>query len=153
MGRKRRWWSKRAKKESERRERELAEKKAKDRSDSEHRQEEIKVLWSLDDEQPRTTKNLKARELKRKQLKAQKLKQLLRSVEDLTGHDDIVDQVRELVRLVALQDREIEYLMRFRRDWEEIEAHYPGQLENLYTARVFDQIRLSVGKLPAEVKP
>ena len=82
MGRKRRWWSKKAEKERERQERELAEKKAKDRADSEDRHEEIKVLWGLDDQQLGTAKNPKERKLKEKQLKAQKLKQLLKSVED-----------------------------------------------------------------------
>ena len=151
MSRKRRGWSKKAEREYERRERELAEKKEKARSESEDRQEEIKVLWGLAEQQLGTAKNLKERKLKEKQLKAQKLKQLLKSVEDLTGHDDLVDPVRELIRLAVLQDREIEYLMQFRRDWEQIEAHYPDQLENLYSESLFP-LRPLIEKL-AEQKP
>ena len=78
MSGKRRWRSKKAEKEYERLERELAEKKEKARSESEDRQEEIKVLWGLAEQQLGTAKNPKERKLKEKQLKAQKLKQLLK---------------------------------------------------------------------------
>jgi hypothetical protein len=148
-----RWWSKKAKKEFERRERELAEEKAKGRSDSEDRQEKIKVLWGLDEQQIRAAKNPKERKLKEQKLKAQKLQQLLKSVEDLAGNHDLVDRVSELIELAGSQDREIEYLMKFRRDWEQIEAHYPDRLENLYTASLFGPFDAFMEKLLSEQKP
>jgi hypothetical protein len=149
MKRKRRRLSK---KKLEQLEREEAEKESKARSESEDRQEEIKVLWGLAEQQLGTAKNPKERKLKEKQLKAKKLTQLLKSVEDLTGNDDLVDPVRELIRLAALQDREIEYLMQFRRDWERIDAHYPDQLENLSSASLFD-LRLFIETRLAEQNP
>jgi hypothetical protein len=74
----RRRWTKKAEKEYQREKRELAEKKEKAGSESEDRQEEIKVLWGLAEQQLGIAKN---RKLKEKQLKAQKLKQLLKSLE------------------------------------------------------------------------
>ena len=142
-------WTKKAEKEYQREKRELAEEKEKARSESEDRQEQIKVLWGLAEQQLGIAKN---RKLKEKQLKAQKLKQLLKSLEALTGNDDLVDPVKELIRLAALQDREIEYLTQFRRDWEEIDAHYPEQLENLRSANFHAGMR-SLAEKHAEQKP
>ena len=151
MSGKRRSRTKKAEKEYERLGRELAEKKEKASSESEDRQEEIKVLWGLAEQQLGIAKN--ERKLKEKQLKAQKLKQLLKSLEDLTGNDDLVDPVRELIRLAALQDREIEYLTQFRRDWEEIDAHYPEQLENLSMREPIHAGMRSLAEKHAEQKP
>src|SRR5262245_60147326 len=120
MGRKRRWWSKKAEKEDERLERELAEEKAKDRADSEDRQENIKVLWGLK-EQDLKGKTYNQRERKEREIKSQKLEKVVRSVRALTDNDAFIGEVEELVELAHLQDREIEYLMQFRRDWEQIE--------------------------------
>ena len=64
MGRERRWRSKKAEKESERRERELVEEKAKGRSEFEDRQERIKVLWDLGDHLLKSAKNPKGEKLK-----------------------------------------------------------------------------------------
>jgi len=79
MGRKRRSWSKKAEKEYERYEREEAEKKAKDRADSEHRHEQIKVLWDLDEQRLSASKN-KDRKLTEQKLKHRKLKDLRESL-------------------------------------------------------------------------
>jgi hypothetical protein len=148
MGRKRRRWSKKAEKEYERRERELAEEKAKARSDSEDRQQKIKVRWDLDEQQLNASKN-KDRKLTEQKLKEQKLKDLLKSARDSTDDDNLLDRISELIELAALQDREIEYLMKFRRDWEEIETHYPDQLENLYITSLLPIFRLDAVKLSA----
>jgi hypothetical protein len=153
MGRKRRWWSKKAEKERERQERELAEKKAKDRADSEDRHEEIKVLWGLDDQQFGTAKNPKDRKLTEERLKNQKLKDLLKSIRNSRENDNLVDRISELIELVVLQDREIAYLMKFRRDWELIEAHYPDQLENLHGTSVFAKLQLLPKQILAHQTP
>src|SRR5436309_9087767 len=123
--------SKKAKKEYERLERERVEHEEKARIESEDRRERIKVLWDLDEQQLRAAKNPKERKRKEQELKAKKLKELLKSVRDSTGNDDLVDRVSELIELAALQDREIEYLVQFQRDCERIHARYPEQLENL----------------------
>ena len=88
------------------------------------------MWWGLDDQQLSSAKNPRERKFKEKQLKAQKLRQLLRSVKDSSGNDDLVDRVGELVGLAALQDHEIDYLRQFQRDWERIAAHYPDRLES-----------------------
>ena len=137
MGRKRR----RSKKYYERLERELAEEKAKDRADSENRQERIKVLWDLDELRRNASKNPKNGKLTERKLKKQKLKGLLESISDSTGNKDLEAQITELIELAGLQDREIEYLMQFRRHWEEIEAHYPERLEDLLAASLFPIFR------------
>ena len=51
------------------------------------------------------------------------------------------EPIRSLVELVSLQKAEIEYLMKFGRDWEQIEAHYPDRLEDLLTASLFPIFR------------
>jgi hypothetical protein len=141
MGRKRRRWSKKYEKESERLERELAEEKAKDRADSEHRHEQIKVLWDLNEQQLSASKNPKDRKLTEQKLKQRKLKDLPTSIRESTENDDLVDRISELIELVLLQDLEIEYLMKFRRDCEQIEAHYPDRLEDLYIASLLPIFR------------
>jgi hypothetical protein len=112
-----------SKKEYERLEREDAEREAKARSDSEDRQQKIRVLWGLKGARP--------------QLKEQKLKKLMHSIR-LTGGDALIDEVGELVELVALQDREIEYLTQFRDDLEGMRKHCPNELQNLIN-RVADK--------------
>lgn len=127
MGRKRRSWSEKDEREYERYERERAEKKAKDRADSEHRHEQIKVRWDLDEQQLSASKN-KDRKLTEQKLKERKLNDLLTSIRESTENNDLVDRIDELIELVILQNLEIEYLMPFRRQWEEIETRYPGRL-------------------------
>lgn len=106
MSGKRRWRrSKKAEREFERLKGERAEHEAKARTESEERQERIKVLWQeiqSGDLVNETNKDLAENEL-----------------------------VRCLVGLVEKQKCEIEYLTQFRRAWERIDAHYPDQLENL----------------------
>ena len=152
-------------KDSERIERLLAEIESKARSQSEERQEKIKVLWDLDERQLKAAKNPTERKDIEQKLKAQKLKKLLKSVGKLADDDKIIDRIlelrvelkelgeddkvfnrifdriRELVDLVGLQDREIEYLAEFRRDWELIRNHDPQELENLYSASLMSLMR------------
>ena len=141
MGRKHRSWSKKAEKESERRQPEEAEKKAKDRVDSDNRHEDIKVRWAFNEQKLNASKNPKDRKLTEQKLKRQKLDDLLESVKDSTDNRNLVDRISELIELVGLQDREIDYLMQFRRDWGQIEALYPDRLEGLLTASLFPIFR------------
>jgi hypothetical protein len=121
-----------SKKAYERLERQMADRKSKAPAESKNRQEKIKVRWGIDEQQLKaTTKNPKEKQQKEQELKEQKLKELLSSVRESVEDANVVDQVAELVELAGLQDREIEYPNQFRRDWEEIDAHYPERLENL----------------------
>ena len=126
-------WSKKAKTEHERLKREIVDRKTKARSDSENRQERIKVIWGLEEQDLKAT-TYKERKLNEQKLKEQKLKKVLNCIKDSAENDELADQVGELVELAGLQDREIEYLMQFLRNWELMQAHYPKELENLYSA-------------------
>ena len=119
-----------SKKESVRLVRAISEFKAKAGSESEDRQENIKVLWGLK-EQDLKGKTYNQRERKEREIKSQKLEKVLYSVRALTDNDAFIGEVEELVELAHLQDREIEYLTQFRHDLQRIEAHYPEQLEKL----------------------
>ena len=145
--------SKKAARQHERLKREIAEHKEKARSESEDRRKGIKALWDLDEQQLKAAKNPKERKLKEQELKAKKFKELVRSVRDSTGNDDLVDRVSELIELAGLQDREIEYLTRFRRDWERIQAYDPDLLESLSFQSLFAQLRPFTDKLLPEEKP
>src|SRR5262249_11452441 len=116
------------------------EKKAKDRADSENRHEDITVRWDLDEQKLNASKNPKDRKLTEQKLKRQKLDDLLESVKDSTDNCNLVDRISELI--VGLQDREIDYLMQFRRDWEQIEAYYPDQLDDLHGTSVLAELQL-----------
>jgi hypothetical protein len=151
-GKRRRRRSKKADREFERLEREKAEKESKARSESEKRQETIRVRWGLK-EQDLKAKTYKERKLNEQKLKEQKLKKLLNCIKDLAENDELTDELAELVELAGLQDREIEYLTQFRRDWEEIHAHYPEQLENLRIASFRAWWEPLIEKLSAEEKP
>src|SRR5947207_7267086 len=134
MSHKRRWRrSKKADREFERLGQQIAEHKEKAQIESSDRRERIKALWDLDEQQLRAAKNSNERKLKEQELKAKKLKELLKSVRDSTENDDLVDRVSELIELAGLQDREIQYLTKFRQGWELIEALKPGLLSNLYS--------------------
>jgi hypothetical protein len=122
----RRRWTKKAEKEYEREERELAEKKAKGRIESEKRQVRIKVLWQ---------------ELESGRLAKETDKEVANT-----------ELVRSLVELVEKQRCEIRYLTQFRSHWEEIDAHYPEQLETLSSASFHAGMRSLVEK-HAEQKP
>jgi hypothetical protein len=124
------------KKERERLKREIEKREEKAPSESEHRQERIKVLWDLDEHRPKTAKDPKKKKIKGQELKAQKLKQLLDSIREKVEDEHLADRLRDLVELAGLQDREIEYLMEVRRDWERIHVYYPDQLENLHGASI-----------------
>jgi hypothetical protein len=124
MKRKRRRLSK---KKHEQLEREEAEKESKVRSESEKRQERIKVLWQ---------------ELQSGHLPKETDKELAET-----------ELVHSLVELVHLQRLEIQYLTQFRRHWEEIHAHYPEQLENLSSASLFAELRLFIEARLTEKKP
>jgi len=106
------------------------------RKDSQARGEEIKVQWDLK-EQDLKAETTKERKLKAQKLKKQKLKEILDSVRNLAADliepekGDLIDRVNELVELVGLQDREIEYLTEFERKWEQILAYDREGLENL----------------------
>jgi len=105
-----------SKKEFERLKREIDEREAKARSESEDRQEKIKVL----SKECRGLPNLRD------------FNELLDELEKLPNkYGSLSDRVRLLHQLAELQDREIEYLTQFREDWELIRAYYPEQLENL----------------------
>ena len=145
-----------SKKAYERLEREMADRKSKAPAESQARQERIKELWGLDEQQLKAaTKNPREKQRKEQELKAQKLKPVLDSVRKLAEDDKIVarireltvelreldeddkvfdrifDRMRELVELAGLQDREIKYLTQFRRDWERIRVRYHEKLEHL----------------------
>ena len=94
-----------SKKEYEQLERKEAQRESEARSESEARQERIKVLWDAITSGRTCDQDAK----------------------DLADNE----LVRSLVELAGLQDREIKYLVKFRRDWEEIDAHYPERLKNL----------------------
>ncbi len=132
------------KKEYERLERELAEEKEKARSESEDRQERIKVLWGLEKQE---------RKLNEQKLKEQKLKKLLKCIRDLAENDELADQLEELVELAGLQDREIDYLTQFRRELERIRAYYPEELKNLSSASAFAEMKPVIEALSAKEKP
>lgn len=93
-----------SKTEYEQLERKEAQRELDARSESEDRQERIKALWD-----------------------AITSGELAQDAKDLADNE----LVRSLVELAGLQDREIKYLVEFRRHWEEIDAHYPEQLKNL----------------------
>src|SRR6266550_2367473 len=103
MSGKRRWRrSKKAEREFERLEREIAEHKAKARSESEKRQERIKVLW-------------------------QELKQAgPNRISDLNAENDL-GAIQ--VDLVALQKAEIEHMRRFHQLCEWAKNHAPEKLD------------------------
>ena len=147
--RKKRW----NKKDVERIKRLLAEIESKARSESEKRQERIKVLWDLDEQQLKAAKKPKDIEQK---LKEQKLKKLLSCIKDLAENNEPADQfgeLLELVELAGLQDREIEYLTPSCRELEQIRAHYPEQLENLGFASVIKLMRAGFEKQLAKEEP
>jgi hypothetical protein len=151
--RKKRW----NKNDVERIRRFFAEIESEARSQSEKRQERIKLLWDLDEQQLKGAK--KPQDIEQ-QLKKQKLKKLLNCIKDLADNNALADQVGELVDLVelaGLQDREIKYLAPFRRELERIRDYDPKQLENLSTASAIAELlaELQPGfeKQPAEEKP
>jgi hypothetical protein len=136
------------KKKWERLEQKIAEQKENARSDSESRQERIKILWDLSDSEYRQGPNkvvwdLAEKKLKPsktyelKKLKLEKFKKLLSSFSDLPSNDELIS----LVELVGLQDQEIEYLEQFRREWERIEAYDPEQLDHLSNRSLFAELR------------
>ena len=134
LGKKR--WNK---KDVERINRLLAEIESAARSASEERQEKIKVLWDLDEQQLKAAKKPNERKHIEQKLKEQKLEKLLNWIKDLRENNALADQVGELVDLVelaGLQDSEIEYLTPFRRELEELRDYNREQLEALSFARV-----------------
>lgn len=141
----------------ERERQELVDRKSKGRAESEARQEEIKLLWGVK-EQDLKAETYKERKLKEQRLKAQKLREVLNSLRNLTADlskrekRDLLDGVGELVDLATLQDREIEYLTQFRRELEQIRAHYPAELENLSTASLMAEM-LPATHLLSKEKP
>jgi hypothetical protein len=126
MSGKRRSRTKKAEKDHERVEREQTEKESKARSESEKRQERIKILWQ---------------EIQSGDLVSETDKELAET-----------ELVRSLVELVDLQRREIEYLMQFRHNWERIQAYDSRQLDDLLDASLFVPLRPLIEKL-AEQKP
>jgi hypothetical protein len=117
-----------SKKEFEPLKREIAEREAKARRESEDRQEKIKVL-------SKECKGLPNR---------RDFDELLDELEKLTNKYgfSLSDRLRSLHQLAELQDREIEFLTQFRRDWERIESRYPEQLQNLSDASLMLQLLL-----------
>jgi hypothetical protein len=140
------------KKKRERLDREIAQRESDAQSKSEDRQERIRVLWGLKEQDPKA-KTYWERKLNEQKLKEQKLKKLLNCIKDLAENDELADQLGELVELAGLQDREIEYLTRFRRDWERILAYYPEQLKNLSTESLMVEVRPLIEKRVAEERP
>jgi hypothetical protein len=134
-----------SKKDLERWQQLIASQKSHAHAASQTRQERIKVLWGIKEQDP-----------KAKALKRRRLKELLDSVrtltEDLTEtvNSGLVDRVSELVELAALQDLEIEYLTEFAHDWERIHAQYPEHLENLRIQSLTAELRPLEEKLLAE---
>jgi hypothetical protein len=139
----------------ERLEQELADGQAKARADSDERQEEIKRFWDLkeQDPKPKTCAEKQLREQKERRLQTlQRCIKLLAPEEELRKivaelieraelkdcgllpWPDFCSSMDELIDLARLQDREIEYLMQFRRDWERIRHYYPEKLEDLSVA-------------------
>jgi hypothetical protein len=114
------------KKEQERLKREIAEQEAKARSESEDRQEKIKVLSKECKELPNR----------------RDLNELLDELETLSNKygSSLSDRLRSLHQLAELQDREIEYLTQFRRELQRIHTHYPEQLENLRSATTYAEL-------------
>jgi hypothetical protein len=105
------------KKDYERREREEAETKLNDAAESGRRKARIGQLW---------------RELKSGDLVSKSTDE-----SDLKEHPLVVS----LVELTDLEKREIDHLEPFRRDWEQIHAHYPEQLENLRSASTWAEVK------------
>jgi hypothetical protein len=132
-------WSKKAKTEHERLKQEIADRKTKARSESEDRRENIKRL-------SKECKGLPRR---------RDFDELLDELEKLNNKfgSSLSDRIRSLHQLAELQDREIEYLTQFRRDWEQIEAHYPGLLENLRTQSLFLELGLRSEGQSVEERP
>lgn len=128
------------KKEIERSARERVASDTKAHADSKDRQERIRVLWNLGKRQSGEIET---------NPKAQKLRKFLKCASELTNGDDLV----ELVELVGLQDREIEYLTQFRHRWERIDAHYPTELENLESRAFFAEVKPLIEKMRTERKP
>ena len=115
--RKHSWRGKKAEKEYERLKQEVAKEEAKVRSESEDRREKIKVRW-------KECKGLPKR---------RDYDELLDELEPLTNKYgfDLSDRLRSLHQLAELQDQEIEYLTKFRCDWERIQAYAPDLLKSL----------------------
>jgi hypothetical protein len=125
--------------EHERLKREKAEKRAEARRESDDRQETIKVLSKECEGLP----------------KRRDFNELLDELEKLadTYGSSLSDRLRSLHQLAELQDREIEYLTQFRRDWERIQAYYSEQLETLNTQSLFAQFRRHADTLLAPEEP
>jgi hypothetical protein len=164
------------KKERERLEQEIAQRESDARSESEDRQQRIKLLWDLK-EQDLKGKTYEQRKLKEQKLKEQKLKTLQSCIKLLAPEEELEEIVRELleraelkdhgllpwldicklvgevVDLAHLQDREIDYLMQFRRDLERIRAYYPEKVENLSSASLFAEMQPLIEQKLAEENP
>jgi anti-sigma28 factor (negative regulator of flagellin synthesis) len=91
------------------------------RSESEDRQERIKILWD-----------------------AITSGELAQDAKDLADNE----LIRSLTELAQKQKCEIEYLGKFRRDWERIHAHYPEKLEQLDGAILVAELRPLLATLP-----
>jgi len=115
-----------SKKEYEQLERKEAELESDARSESEDRQERIKVLWD-----------------------AITSGELAQDAKDLADNE----LIRSLTELAQKQKCEIEYLGKFRRELELIRAYYPEKLDNLSSASVFAALQPLIEKLCAEEKP
>ena len=115
-----------SKKEYEQLERKEAQLESEARSESEDRQERIKVLWD-----------------------AITSGELAQGAKDLANNE----LIRSLTELAQKQKCEIEYLGKFRRELELIRAYYPEKLDNLSSASVFAVLQPLIEKQLAEQKP
>ncbi|HVF73332.1 MAG TPA: hypothetical protein VM940_17145 [Chthoniobacterales bacterium] len=137
------------KKDHQRLVREHAERDAEARVESKDRQEKIKVRWNLREGQSKGRKN---RAQAVREAKVKRIRELFERVQDLTSGDDR-EELEELVELVALQDREIEYLSGFRSAWERVKTHYPAQLKNMSAMALFAELRPHMEAMRVKRKP
>jgi hypothetical protein len=160
----------------ERRKQELADREAKARAESEERQEKIKLLWDLkeQDPKPKTYTERKLKEQEQKELRLQtlqrcikilapeeKLREIVAELIDQAGFryqgllpwSDFCSLMDELIDLARLQDRQIEYLMQFHRNLERIRHYYPEQLEHLHSVSLWAELRPLIEKRFAEQNP
>jgi hypothetical protein len=151
------------KKNDEQLKQEIADIRAKARSESEERQKKIKQFWDIK-KQDLKAKTYNERKLEEQKLKDQKLETILYCIRELVREDaliEIVDELRkkaflkslpswpelclkvaDLVHFADLQDREIEHLIALQRELERIRHYYPEELEHLSSL-----------SLAAELKP
>src|SRR5262245_16053916 len=140
-------------KTDERLDQQIAEREAKARTDSDLRQKTIRQLWDLKHGGSNTESYIE-RKLREQNAKNEKLRSLVKCLEELTQDQTLVDAIddlreraglkdivppwpelcsslKELIELAVLQNQEIEYLIQSHSELERIRRYYPEQLQHL----------------------